>query len=302
MRKFLPSPWQHVWIQFSSALDSFMSIVFRWPNAPEHEGVQEHLRRLIQKHPKNNFSFISLSSIQSSRFPKMRTLGLLGGMSWESSSLYYINMNRAVREKLGGTHSCKIIMYSFDFAEIEELQAAGDWVALAGMLAKEAVALQKAGAEGLVLATNTMHKVATEIENASGLPILHIADFTGAKIVQRGLSKVGLLATRYTMEQDFYKERLRERFGLEVLVPSKDERDTVHGVIYNELVRGVVRDESKQAYLEIVRSLVLRGAECIILGCTEITLLIGQTDCSVPVFDTTALHCEGAVEWALFVD
>lgn len=229
----------------------------------------------------------------------MRTLGLLGGMSWESSSLYYINMNRAVREKLGGTHSCKMIMYSFDFAEIEKLQAADNWSALAEMLAKEAIGLQKAGAEGLVLATNTMHKVATEIENASGLPILHIADFTGAKIVQRGLSKVGLLATRYTMEQDFYKERLQDRFGLEVLLPSKDGRDAVHNIIYNELVRGIIREESKQAYLDIVRSLIAAGAECIILGCTEITLLIGQADCAVAVFDTTALHCEGAVEWVL---
>jgi aspartate racemase len=231
----------------------------------------------------------------------MRILGLLGGMSWESSSLYYINMNRAVREKLGGTRSCKMIMYSFDFAEIEELQAAGNWSALAKMLAKAATALQKAGAESLVLCTNTMHKVATEVENASGLPILHIADFTGAKIVQRGLLKVGLLATRYTMEQDFYKERLKERFGLEVLVPSKEQRDAVHDVIYNELVRGIVREESKQAYLEIVRSMVDNGAECIILGCTEITLLIGQADCPTPVFDTTALHCQGAVEWAFSI-
>jgi aspartate racemase len=229
----------------------------------------------------------------------MRTIGLLGGMSWESSSLYYINMNRAVREKLGGTHSCKMIMYSFDFAEIEELQAAGNWTALAEILAKEATALQRAGADGLVLATNTMHKVAIEVENVSGLPILHIADFTGAKIVHQGLSKVGLLATRYTMEQDFYKERLKERFGLQVLIPSKGERDIVHDVIYNELVRGIAREESKQAYLKIIQSLVERGAECIILGCTEITLLIGQADCSVTVFDTTALHCEGAVEWAL---
>lgn len=229
----------------------------------------------------------------------MRTLGLLGGMSWESSSLYYINMNRAVRQRLGGTHSCKMLMYSFDFAEIENLQAVGDWTALADMLAKEAIGLRKAGAEGLVLCTNTMHKVATEIENASGLAILHIADYTGKQIVQKGLNKVGLLATRYTMEQDFYKQRLKDSFNLEVLVPHREERDVVHNVIYEELVRGVVREESKQAYVEIIRSLIERGAECIILGCTEITILIGQDDCPVPVFDTTALHCEGVVEWAL---
>ena len=229
----------------------------------------------------------------------MRTIGLLGGMSWESSSLYYINMNRAVRMKLGGTHSCKMIMYSFDFAEIEELQAAGDWTGLAGMLAKQAVGLRKAGADGLVLCTNTMHKVATEVESAAGLPVLHIADFTGVKIAERGLKKVGLLATRYTMEQDFYKQRLKDRHNLQVLIPTKSGRDIVHNIIYEELVRGIVREESKQSYVELVRSLVDAGAECIILGCTEITMLIGQGDCAVPVFDTTALHCEGAVEWAL---
>lgn len=229
----------------------------------------------------------------------MRTLGLLGGMSWESSSLYYMNLNRAVRKQLGGTHSCKMLMYSFDFAEIEVFQAAGDWDALAEILAKQATGLRQAGAEGLVLCTNTMHKVATQVEAAAGLPILHIGDFTGQKIAQQGLKKVGLLATRYTMEQDFYKQRLQDRFGLEVIVPNQDERALVHCVIYEELVRGIVREESKGAYVEIVRALVKRGAECIILGCTEITILLGQDNCSVPVFDTTALHCEGAVDWAL---
>lgn len=210
-----------------------------------------------------------------------------------------INMNRAVRERLGGTHSCKMLMFSFDFAEIEALQMAGDWTALADLLAKEAIGLHQAGAQGLVLCTNTMHKVAAEVEKASGLPILHIADFTGVKIQQRGFKKVGLLATRYTMEQDFYKQRLRERFALDVVVPSKVGRDVVHNVIYDELVCGILRRESKEAYVSIVRSLVDTGAECIILGCTEITMLIGQEDCPVPVFDTTALHCDGAVEWAL---
>lgn len=229
----------------------------------------------------------------------MRTLGLLGGMSWESSSLYYINMNRAVRGKLGGTHSCKLIMHSFDFAEIEELQAAGDWNSLAQILAKAAAGLKNAGAEGIVLCTNTMHKVAENIEKATELPILHIADFTGHEVVRQGLRKVALLATRYTMEQDFYKQRLKDRFDLDVLVPFEEERDVVHNIIYEELVRGVVREESRQAYVNIAHSLVERGAECIILGCTEITILIGQKDCSVPVFDSTALHCTGAVEWSL---
>lgn len=229
----------------------------------------------------------------------MRTLGLLGGMSWESSSLYYINMNRAVRTKLGGIHSCKMLMYSFDFAEVEKLQAAGEWTELAAMLSKAATGLRQAGAEGLVLCTNTMHKVASEVETTANLPLLHIADFTGQKIVQQGLKRPGLLATRYTMEQNFYKQRLQDRFDIEVLVPTQDQRNAVHDIIYDELVRGVVKEESKSAYVEIIRALVERGADCIILGCTEITILVGQSDCSVPMFDTTSLHCEGAVEWAL---
>ena len=229
----------------------------------------------------------------------MRTVGLLGGMSWESSSLYYINMNRFVREKLGGTHSCKLIMYSFDFTEIEELQAAGKWSLLADKLSTAANGLRNAGAEGLVVCTNTMHKVAAEVEAAAGIPLLHIADFTGRRIAQQGMKKVGLLATRYTMEQDFYKRRLMERFDLEVLVPSKDDRDLVHGIIYDELVRGTVRQESRRTYIEVISWLVDAGAECIVLGCTEITLLVAQEDSPVPVFDTTALHCEGAAEWAL---
>ena len=232
----------------------------------------------------------------------MRTLGLLGGMSWESSSLYYSHINRLVRQRLGGTHSCKCIMYSFDFAEIEALQVAGEWSTLARKLIEAALGLRNAGAEGVVLCTNTMHKVAADIEAHAGLPILHIADFTGRKILESGFRKVGLLATRYTMEQEFYKARLKDKFGQDVLVPSKSERDVVHEIIYEELVCGIVRDESRQAYINIVRSLVERGAECIILGCTEITILISEEDSPVPVFDTTALHCEGAVEWSLSVD
>ncbi|KAK5175832.1 uncharacterized protein LTR77_000972 [Saxophila tyrrhenica] len=231
----------------------------------------------------------------------MKTLGLLGGMSWESSSLYYTQMNRAVRERLGGTHSSKSVMYSFDFAEIEDLQAAGKWTKLAELLAKAATGLQQAGAEGLVLCTNTMHKVADQVETQAGIPVIHIADCTGRKIVERGFSKVGLLATRYTMEEDFYKDRLKARFGLDVLVPNKQDRNTVHDVIYSELVRGRVEKRSREQYVRIIRALVDAGAECIILGCTEITMLVGPEDCDVPVFDTTALHAEGAVEWALNV-
>ena len=190
-------------------------------------------------------------------------------------------------------------MYSFDFAEIEDLQASGDWSVLAEKLAQAAMGLRKAGAEGLVLCTNTIHKVAEEVQAKAAIPILHIADFTGQKIVERGFKKVGLLATWYTMEQDFYKDRLSQKFGLDVFVPEKPGRDVVHRIIYEELVRGIVRKESREDYIKIARSLVDDGAQCIILGCTEINMLIGERDLPVPVFDTTALHCEGAVDWAL---
>lgn len=190
-------------------------------------------------------------------------------------------------------------MYSFDFAEIEKLQETGAWDALADTLADAAIGLRKAGAEGLVICTNTMHKVAAEVESKAGIPVLHIADFTGRKIVESGFQTVGLLATRYTMEQEFYKDRLIASFGLEVLTPPKYERDIVHNIIYEELVQGIIRDESRKQYIEIIHSLVDRGAQCIILGCTEITLLIGEENSPVPVFDTTALHCQGAVDWVL---
>lgn len=229
----------------------------------------------------------------------MKTIGLLGGMSWESSSLYYTHMNRTIRSRLGGTHSCKSIMYSFDFAEIEKLQETDAWSALTDKLADAAVSLRGAGAEGLVLCTNTMHKMAADVESRAGIPVLHIADFTGRKIVQSGFEKVGLLATRYTMEHAFYKDRLTQSFGLEMLIPYEPERKVIHNVIYEELVRGIVRHESKVNYVNIIHSLVARGAQCVILGCTEITLLIGEGDSPVPVFDTTALHCDGAVDWIL---
>lgn len=229
----------------------------------------------------------------------MKTLGLLGGMSWESSALYYTHLNRAIRTRLGGTHSCKLIMHSFDFAEIEALQESGSWNVLANVLTDAAVGLCNAGANAIVLCTNTMHKVANEVETKSGLPLLHIADLTGKKIVHAGCSTVGLLATRYTMEEEFYKGRLTKSFGLEVLVPTELERAVVHDVIYQELVQGIVSSESRRKYVGIIQSLVDRGAQCIILGCTEITLLVREADSQVPIFDTTALHCEGAVDWLL---
>jgi aspartate racemase len=228
----------------------------------------------------------------------MRTLGLLGGMSWESTLPYYRHVNERVRERLGGLHSAKLVLYSVDFAEIERLQHAGDWDAAGRVLADAAQALERAGAEALVLCTNTMHRVLDVVEPAIRMPVIHIADATARRIRAAGISKVGLLATRFTMEQDFYRGRL-ERNGLEVVVPDADERTEIHRVIYDELCLGMIRDESRETYRAIMASLVKRGAEGLILGCTEIGLLVGASDTTVPVFDTTRIHAEAAVDWAL---
>lgn len=228
----------------------------------------------------------------------MRTLGLLAGMSWESTIPYYRQINEAVRERLGGLHSAKLVLYSVDFAEIERLQMQGDWDEAGRRLAAAAAALARAGAEALVICTNTMHKVAPAIEAGSGLPLLHIADATAARIRAAGLTRIGLLGTRFTMEQDFYRERLVSR-GLEVLVPEDDQRELVHRVIYDELCRGVVREDSRERYREIMADLVRRGAQGIILGCTEIGLLVGDADTTVPTFDTTRIHAQAAADWAL---
>jgi aspartate racemase len=227
----------------------------------------------------------------------MRTLGLLGGMSWESTLPYYRHVNERVRERLGGLHSAKLVLYSVDFAEIERLQHAGDWDAAGRMLADAAQALERAGAEALVLCTNTMHRVLDVVEPAIRMPVIHIADATARRIRAAGLSKVGLLATRFTMEQDFYRGRL-ERNALEVVVPDADERTEIHRIIYDELCLGVIRDESRETYRTIMARLVARGAEGLILGCTEIGLLVGASDTTVPVFDTTRIHAEAAVDWA----
>jgi aspartate racemase len=229
----------------------------------------------------------------------VKTIGLLGGMSWESSHLYYRIINEAVKEKLGGLHSAKCVLYSFDFEEIKELQHQGRWDEAADRLVDAAKRLEAAGADFLVLCTNTMHKVADAIQQNVPLPFLHIADATAAKIKQSGIRTVGLLATRFTMEEDFYIGRLQDRHSLEVLVPTAPEMDVVHDIIYRELCRGVISPESKQRYVEIIDDLVSRGAQAIILGCTEITLLINQADCPVPVFDTTEIHAREAVEYAL---
>ncbi len=229
----------------------------------------------------------------------VKRIGLLGGMSWESSSEYYRLVNEEVRDRLGGLHSADCLLRSVDFAPIEELQRTGRWDQAGAVLAAEAQALVTAGAELLVLCTNTMHKVADRISEAIDVPFVHIADTTADAVRAAGMTRVGLLATAYTMEQEFYVGRLRDRHGLTVLVPEDADRGLVHDVIYRELCVGVVDDGSREAYRRIMRELAARGAECILLGCTEIDLLVGAADAPVPVFDTTRLHARKAVELAL---
>ncbi|MFA6445381.1 MAG: aspartate/glutamate racemase family protein [Sterolibacterium sp.] len=228
----------------------------------------------------------------------MKIIGLIGGMSWESTVPYYRQINEAIKERLGGLHSAKIILYSVDFHEVEQLQHGGDWMAAGALLAKAAQALESAGADFLVLCTNTMHKVAPAIEAAVRIPLLHIADPTAEEIKKAGLSTVGLLGTRFTMEQEFYKDRLRERHGLNVLVPKQQDREIVHRIIYEELCLGKVIDESRSVYRRVMADLKQQGAQAIILGCTEISLLVGQRDSAVPLFDTTGIHARKAAEWA----
>ncbi|MGY3945428.1 aspartate/glutamate racemase family protein [Aeromonas tecta] len=229
----------------------------------------------------------------------MKCIGLLGGMSWESTVSYYQALNRGVRARLGGLHSARVLLNSVDFAEIERLQHAGDWPATARLLSVAARDLQAGGADFLLIGTNTMHKVAPEIEAAIEIPLLHIADATAKRLVADGVSRVGLLGTRFTMEQDFYKGRLETLFGLEVLVPKEAERERVHRIIYDELCLGEVHDASRAEYLAIIAGLAEAGAQAVILGCTEIALLVGDEKAAVPLYDTTAIHAEAAVEWAL---
>lgn len=228
----------------------------------------------------------------------MKTLGLIGGMSWESTALYYRLINETVKQRLGGLHSARLVLHSVDFHDIEVLQRAGQWDQAGVLLANAARSLVAAGADAIVLCTNTMHKVADAIERAVPVPLLHIADPTAAAIKAAGLSRVGLLGTGFTMEQDFYKERLR-RLGVEALVPPAADRAIVHRVIYEELVLGTVRDESRAQYLRIIEGLLREGAQGVILGCTEIPMLVGPGDVPVPVFDTTRLHATTAAEWAV---
>ncbi len=230
---------------------------------------------------------------------RMKVIGMLGGMSWESSAEYYRLANELVKQRLGGLHSAQILLYSVDFEEIEQLQHAGQWSDAARLMIDAARRLEKGGADFLLICTNTMHKVADEVAEAIGIPLLHIAEATADAIRAAGIACVGLLGTRFTMEQDFYKGRLSEQHGLDVIVPNERDRNTVHDIIYEELCIGKMREESRQEVVRIIDDLVSLGAQGIILGCTELPLLIKSSDVSVKLFDTTAIHVAKAVELAL---
>ncbi|WMN86165.1 aspartate/glutamate racemase family protein [Vibrio parahaemolyticus] len=229
----------------------------------------------------------------------MKTIGMLGGMSWESTASYYKALNEGVKSRLGGLHSAKIYLYSVDFDEIEKLQHQGKWSETALILAQAAKSVERGGADFLMICTNTMHKVVPEIESHISIPILHIADATAERLIRDGVSKVGLLGTRFTMEQDFYKGRISEKFGIEVVVPTVDEQTVVHDIIYQELCLGEIKSKSRDSYVKIIANLHEQGAQAVILGCTEIALLVKQSDTSVPLYDTTEIHAARGVEWAL---
>ena len=228
----------------------------------------------------------------------MKTIGMLGGMSWESTASYYRALNEGIKESLGGLHSAKICMVSVDFDEIEKLQHQGNWNETASILSKAAMSVEAGGADFLIICTNTMHKVAQEIANQISIPVLHIADATAERLQTDKIKCVGLLGTKFTMEQDFYKGRLTEKYNIQVLVPDSGERQMVHDVIYSELCLGKTLDLSRNRYLKIIDNLYEKGAEAIILGCTEIALLVKQSDTSVPLYDTTEIHAKEAVKVA----
>jgi aspartate racemase len=229
----------------------------------------------------------------------MKTIGLLGGMSWESTVDYYRAINEGVKNTLGGLHSAKIVMYSVDFAPLEKLQHEDNWEDVAKILSEAAKSVQSAGADFLLICTNTMHKVAPQIQNAIDIPLLHIADATAEVLVDKGIKTVGLLGTAFTMEQDFYRGRLSDKYGINVLVPNKDDRRIIHKIIYQELCLGKIKTDSKSEYLRIIDKLDNQGAEAVILGCTEIGMLIHQDDTKVKLFDTMAIHAEKAVKYAI---
>ena len=230
---------------------------------------------------------------------KQKTIGLLGGMSWESTATYYRELNEGIKAKLGGLHSAKICLVSVDFAEIEKLQHVEDWDGTAAILSQAASAIEKGGADFLLICTNTMHKVAPQIEENISIPILHIADATAERLLENGIKKVGLLGTRFTMEQDFYKARLVKKYGIDVIIPEESEREDIHAIIYNELCLGTIKEVSRKRYLKIIEKLAASGAEAVILGCTEIALLVQQDHTATPLYDTTTIHAEQAVRQAL---
>ena len=229
----------------------------------------------------------------------MKTIGLLGGMSWESTVDYYRALNTGVKQQLGGLHSAQIILHSVDFEPIEKMQHQGDWQGTAAVLAQAAKGVEAAGADFLLICTNTMHKVADQVAEAISIPLLHIADATAERLMAQGIQKIGLLGTAFTMEQSFYKGRLQDKYGLEVVVPNEQERQMVHDVIYQQLCLGDIRDDSRRAYLGVIEQLAADGCEGVILGCTEIGMLVKQADTPVPLFDTTAIHAEAAISMAL---
>ncbi len=233
-----------------------------------------------------------------SNMAKMKTIGLIGGLSWESSIEYYRIVNEDVKKRLGGLHSAKCILYSFDLEDIAKLQREGKWVEATKLMADAAQSLERAGADFIVICTNSMHKVFDEMQKSVKIPILHIVDATAEKIKEMGIKKVGLLGTKYTMEEDFYKGRLSKKHGIEVIVPDEKERQAVHNVIYNELCVGNINETSREQFKKITANLAKNGAQGIILGCTEIPLLIKQKDCAIPLFDTTEIHAKAAVEYA----
>jgi len=226
-------------------------------------------------------------------------MGMIGGMSWESSLEYYRIVNEAIKKKLGGFHSAKCILYSVDFEEVEKLQHQGDWDELTRLMMDAAQRLERAGADFVIICTNTMHKMAEEVQGAIRIPLLHIVDITAEAIIGNGQTRVGLLGTKFTMEQDFYKDRLRDKHGLDVLIPSADERQAVHDILYSELCLGEIKELSKEKFKNVIQNLVDRGAQGVILGCTEIPLIVSQDDYEIPVYDTTALHAQAAVDFAL---
>ncbi|MEI8595836.1 aspartate/glutamate racemase family protein [Photobacterium sp. Hal280] len=228
----------------------------------------------------------------------MKTIGLIGGMSWESTIGYYRTINEGVKNTLGGLHSAKILLHSVDFAPIEQLQRSGNWAGAAEILVDAAKSVESAGADFVLICTNTMHKVAPEIEQSIRIPLLHIADATGEKLVKDGIRKVGLLGTAFTMEQSFYKDRLSEKYGLEVVIPGEKDRKRVHDIIYDELCLGKINAASRHEYIRIVHALELAGVDAVILGCTEIGMLISQEHAGIPLYDTTAIHAAKAVAWA----